>query len=162
MRPSTGGRHVNWKIVVIGGVTYYAAFFLLSIIGSMFVHSPDGVLGPIYKEFAVFWRPELNADPPDMGALMKMWVPIGLLSSFLLAGIYSVICSSLAGAGWQRGLKFGVISWIFGAVAAMGYWGVLNLPNKIWFWWLVEGIWMHLIAGAVLGWVAQKVTPVNA
>jgi hypothetical protein len=153
---------MNWKIVFVGGVSYYAAFFLLSIIGSMFIHSPEGVLGPIYREFASFWRPELNMDPPDMAALMKMWVPIGLLSAFLMAGIYSVIRSSLAGAAWQRGLKFGVISWIFGAIAAMGYWGLFNLPNKIWFWWLVEGIWMHLIAGAVLGWVAQKLAPAQA
>jgi hypothetical protein len=120
------------------------------------------VLGPLYKEFASFWRPELNADPPDMVALMKMWVPIGLLSSILLAGIYSVIRSSFAGSGIVRGVKFGVVGWIFAAVAAMGYWGVLNLPNQIWTWWLIEGIWMHLIAGAVLGWVAQKVAPANA
>jgi hypothetical protein len=97
-----------------------------------------------------------------MVALMKMWVPIGLLSSFLLAGIYSVIRSSFTGSGIVRGLKFGVVGWIFAAVSAMGYWGVLNLPTRIWTWWLIEGIWMHLIAGAVLGWVAQKVAPANA
>lgn len=153
---------MNWKIVFIGGVAYYVVFFLLSMVGGSFIHSPEGVLGPLYKEFAVFWRPELNADPPDMVALMKMWVPIGLLSSFLLAGIYSVIRTSLIGSGIVRGLKFGVIGWIFAAVAALGYWGVFNLPNKIWAWWLIEGIWMHLIAGAILGWVAQKVAPTNA
>lgn len=153
---------MNWKIVFIGGVVYYAVFFLLSMVGGHFIHGPQGVLGEVYREFASFWRPELNAEPPDMVALMKMWVPIGLLSSFLLAGIYSVVRSSLAGSGLRRGLKFGVISWIFGAVAAMGYWGVLNLPNKIWFWWLVEGIWMQLIAGAVLGLVAQKIAPAKA
>lgn len=153
---------MNWKVVFIGGVAYYVAFFLLSIIGSMVIHSPDGVLGPIYKEFASFWRPELNAVPPDMAALMKMWVPIGLFSSFLLAGIYSIIRTSLAGTPVIRGLKFGVISWIFGLVSALGYWGVFNLPNKIWTWWLIEGIWMHLIAGIVLGFVAQKLVPVKS
>ena len=153
---------MNWKIVFIGGVAYYVAFFLLSIVGGSIIHGPDGVLGPIYKEFASFWRPELNADPPDMAALMKIWVPIGLLSSFLLAGIYSVVRSSLAGSGIVRGVKFGVISWIFGLVAALGYWGVFNLPNKIWAWWMIEGIWMQLIAGAVLGWVAQKIAPAQA
>jgi hypothetical protein len=150
---------MNWKIVFVGGVVYYATLFLLSIVGSMLIHSPDGVLGPVYKEFASFWRPELNMDPPDMMALMKMWVPIGLLSAFLLAGVYSVIRSSLTGSGLQRGLKFGVISWIFALVSTMGYWGVFNLPNDIWMWWLIEGIWMHLIAGAVLGLVAQKLAP---
>ena len=153
---------MNWKIVFIGGVVYYVVFFLLSMIGGQFIHGPEGALGEVYREFASFWRPELNTDPPDMVALMKMWVPTGLLSSILLAGIYSVVRSSLAGSGLLRGLKFGVMSWIFGAVAAMGYWGVLNLPNKIWFWWVAEGIWMQLIAGAVLGLVAQKIAPAKA
>lgn len=153
---------MNWKIVFIGGVVYYVVFFLLSMVGGNFIHGPEGVLGPVYREFASFWRPELNADPPDMAALMKMWVPIGLVSSFLLAGVYSVIRSSLTGSGLQRGLKFGVISWIFALVSALGYWGLFNLPNEIWFWWLAEGVWMHLITGAVLGWVAQKIAPANA
>ncbi|MGH8196711.1 MAG: hypothetical protein ACRETI_00915 [Steroidobacteraceae bacterium] len=153
---------MNWKIVFIGGVIYYLVLFLLSMVGGNLIHGPEGVLGPIYREYAAFWRPELNADPPDMVALMKMWVPIGLLSSFLLAGIYSVIRSSLTGSGLVRGVKFGVIGWIFALVAALGYWGVFNLPNTIWTWWLAEGIWMHLIAGALLGWVAQKIAPANA
>ncbi len=153
---------MNWKIVFIGGVVYYLTFFLLSMVGGSFIHSPEGVLGALYKETASFWRPELQAEPPDMLALMKMWVPVGMLSSFLLAGIYSVIRSSLMGSAVVRGVKFGVIGWIFSAVAVMGYWGVFNLPTRIWAWWLIEGIWMHLIAGAVLGWVAQKVAPVKA
>jgi hypothetical protein len=153
---------MNWKIVFIGGVAYYFTFFLLSMIGGSFIHGPEGVLGPLYRELPSFWRPELNSNPPDMAALMKMWVPIGLLSSFLLAGIYSAIRSSFAGSGIVRGVKFGVVSWTFGLVAALGYWGILNLPNKIWAWWLIEGIWMHLIAGAVLGWVAQKIAPANS
>jgi hypothetical protein len=153
---------MNWKIVFIGGLVYYVTIFVLSMVGGTLIHSPEGVLGPIYREFSEFWRPELNATPPDMAALMKIWVPVGLFSSFLLAGIYSVIRSSLTGSGVARGVKFGVISWIFTAVVTMGHWGVFNLPNKIWAWWLIEGIWMHLIAGAVLGWVAQKLAPAHA
>ena len=150
---------MNWKIVFIGGVAYYVAFLLLSFVGGAFIHSPDGVLGPLYRETAQFWRPELSAVPPDMASLMKLWIPLGILSSLLLAGIYSVIRSSFTGSGLVRGMKYGVVGWIFGLVAALGYYGVFNLPGKIWSWWLFEGIWMHLIAGAALGWVAQKVAP---
>ena len=153
---------MNWKITFIGGIAYYATFFLLSMIGGSLIHGPEGVLAAVYRDYASFWRPELNAVPPDMASLMKLWVPIGLLSSVLLAGVYSAIRSSFSGSGLVRGVKFGVVSWIFGLVAALGYWGILNLPNKIWAWWLIEGIWMHLIAGAVLGWVAQKIAPANA
>lgn len=153
---------MNWKIVFGGGAAYYLTFLLLSFVGGSFIHSPEGVLGPLYREFASFWRPELNATPPDMAALMKLWVPVGILSSLLLAGVYSTIRSSFTGSGVARGLKFGVVGWIFGLVAALGYWGVFNLPNKIWAWWLIEGIWMHLIAGAVLGLVAERLSPARA
>ena len=150
---------MNWKIVFVGGVAYYATFFLLSMIGGNLIHGPEGVLADAYRDYASFWRPELNAVPPDMASLMKKWVPIGLLSSCLLAAVYSAIRPAFAGSDVVRGLKFGVVGWIFGLVAALGYWGILDLPNKVWTWWQLEAIWMHLIAGAVLGWVAGKVAP---
>lgn len=153
---------MNWKIVLVGGLAYYVVFFLLSFVGGSVIHSPEGVLGPLYPEFASFWRPELNATPPDMAAMLKMWVPTGILSSLLLAGVYSVVRSSFAGTGWVRGLKFGIVAWIFGLVSALGYWGLFNLPTKIWVWWLAEGVWMNLIAGAVLGFVAEKLSPAKA
>lgn len=153
---------MNWKIVFVGGFVYYLVFLLLSFVGGAFIHSPEGVLGPLYREFATFWRPELNATPPDMVGLLKIWVPVGLLSSFLLAGVFSVIRSSFAGSGLARGVKFGVVSWIFALISALGYWGLFNLPNKIWAWWLIEGIWMHLAAGAVLGFVADKLSPTRS
>lgn len=154
---------MNWKIIIIGGVAYYAAMFIVSMGTGYFIHSPEaGVLAETYRATASFWRPELNQDPPDMAALMPMWITIGLIGTFLAAGVYSVIRSSLTGAGWQRGLKFGVIAVIFALINMLGYWGVFNLPNQIWQWWFVEGVVMQLVGGIVLGIVAQKLAPANA
>jgi len=150
---------MNWKIVFVGGLVYYVAMFAVSMVSGYFIHSPEGVLAEAYKATASFWRPELNMDPPDMMALMKIWIPTGLLSAFLAAGIYSVIRSSLTGPGWQRGLKFGVIAAIFAIINALAYWGVFNLPNEIWQWWVIDGIILHLVGGTVLGLVAQKLAP---
>jgi hypothetical protein len=150
---------MNWKIVLIGGVAYYVAMFAVSFVTGYFIHSPDGVLFETYRATASFWRPELNADPPDMGALMPMWVATGLVGAFIGAGIYSVVRSSLAGPAWQRGLKFGVIAALFAIVNALGYWGVFNLPNNIWQWWMTDAAILHLAGGTVLGIVAQKVAP---
>jgi hypothetical protein len=152
---------MNWKIVFVGGLVYYVAMFVVSFVTGYLIHSPEGVLAEAYKATASFWRPELNMDPPDMMAMMKIWVPIGLFSSFLGAGIYSVVRSSLAGPAWQRGLKFGVIAAIFAITNALGYWGVFNLPNEIWKWWVVEMLGLHLIGGVVLGVIAQKLAPAN-
>ncbi len=150
---------MSWKIVFVGGVVYYATMFILSFGTGYLIHSPDGVLGEVYKTTASFWRPELNMDPPDMMAMMKIWVPIGLISSFLAAGVYSVIRSSLSGAAWKRGLKFGVIASIFALIAALGYWSIFNLPDQVWKWWMVESVFLNLVGGIALGAVAQKLAP---
>ncbi len=151
---------MNWKIVLIGGLVFYVALFVVSMGTGHFIHSQEaGVLAEAYRATASFWRPELNASPPDMAAMFKMWIPSGLLGAFLGAGVYSVIRSSLTGAAWLRGLKFGVIVTVFAIINALGYRGVLNLPDQIWVWWTIGGTIANLLAGMALGWVAQKVAP---
>lgn len=151
---------MNWKIAVVGGIAAYAAMMIVSFGTGYFIHSPDaGVLAETYRATTAFWRPELNATPPDMMALMPMWVANGLIAAVIMAGIYSVVRSSLTGAAWQRGLKFGVIVTLFWIVNALGYWGVFNLPGRVWQWWGVEGAVLNLIGGVVLGIVAQKLAP---
>jgi hypothetical protein len=152
---------MNWKIVFIGGVAFYVTMFIVSFGTGYLIHSPEGVLFETYKATASFWRPELNADPPDMGALMPMWIATGIVSALIAAGIYSVVRSSLAGPAWQRGLKFGLIAALFGLINALGYRGVFNLPDDIWQWWIVDATVLHLVGGIVLGIVAEKVSPVR-
>ena len=153
---------MNLKIALIGGVAYYVTMFFVSFATGYFIHSPEGVLFETYQATASFWRPELNAVPPDMGALMPMWIATGLVSAFIAAGIYSVIRSSLTGAAWQRGLKFGVIAALFAVINAIGYRGVFNLPDVIWTWWIIDAVILHLAGGIVLGIVAHKIAPANA
>ena len=88
---------MNWKIVFIGGIAYYVAMFVVSFATGYLIHSPEGVLFETYKATAEFWRPELNADPPDMGALMPMWIATGLLGALIAAGIGTRPCGSSPG-----------------------------------------------------------------
>jgi hypothetical protein len=151
---------MNWKIAIIGGIVAYVAMFVVGFGTGYFIHSPEaGVLAEAYKATASFWRPELNAVPPDMAALLPMWITNGLIGAVIVGGIYSVVRSSLTGAAWQRGLKFGVIVALFALVNLLGYWGVFNLPGKIWQWWFIEGTILNLVGGVVLGIVAQKLAP---
>jgi len=154
---------MDWKIVFIGGAVYYVALFMLSTAVGIVIHDPQsGILADAYAATLSFWRPELFQDKPDPGLLLKMWIPSGLLGAFLAAGIYSVVRSSLVGAAWMRGLKFGVISALFAMIGVLGYRGVFNLPDQIWAWWTVGAVVMYLPAGIVLGWIAQKLAPAGA
>ncbi len=153
---------MNWKTVFIGGVVYYIALFTVSMVSGHFIHSPEaGVLAEAYRATASFWRPELNMNPPDMSLMLTMWIPSGLIGAVLLAGVYSVVRSSLTGPGWQRGLKFGFIAVIFCIVNVLGYRGVFNLPDPIWVWWVIGSVIANLLAGIVLGWIAEKLSPAH-
>lgn len=151
---------MNWKIAIIGGIVAYVAMFVVGFGTGYFIHSPEaGVLAETYRATASFWRPELNAVPPDMMALMPMWITTGIIGAVIIGAIYSIVRSSLTGAAWQRGLKFGVVVALFGLVNLLGYWGVFNLPNNVWQWWFIEGTILNLVGGIVLGIVAQKIAP---
>ena len=148
---------MNLKVVLIGGVVYYAAQWLVGMVTGPLIH--NGVLVEAYQATAAFWRPELARQPPDMAALLPLWITTGLIGAFLSTAIYMWIRPALSGTGWQRGVKFGVIAFVFQLVATLGFQGVFNLPMQIWVWWSIEAVAYLLIGGAALGWVAQKLAP---
>ena len=145
------------KCIIVGGLVFWIASNIIGFGLGPVIH--EGVLEPIYAANADFWRPELNQDPPDMAALMPRWIAGGLLSSFIFAGIFGVVRSSLAGAPWMQGFKFGVIAALFMCMFCIGWSGIFDLPDRLWIWWAGESFLYNLPAGAALGWVAGKIAP---
>lgn len=148
---------MNWKVVVLGGLAYFVTVFIVSMVTGMVIH--EGVLGEAYDTTASFWRPELNADPPDMGALMPMWIFSGLVTSLVIAAIYSLIRPAFRGPGWRKGLSYGLLLTAFTAAYHLGLSGYFNLPGEIWGWWSIDALLLFAAGGAVLGLVADKVSP---
>ena len=147
----------NIKVILLGGLAMYVAEFILSMATGGIIH--EGVLEELYIANSSFWRPELNQDPPDMAALMPMWITTGLITTFIMVAIFDNIRSALDGSGMMKGVKFGFIVFLFSAYFSAGWSGVFNLPGMIWFWWNVEALVMYLVGGAVLGLVAAKLSP---
>lgn len=149
---------MNWKVVVIGGIVFYIVTFILGF----FVAGPllhDNVLKPIYEGYTEFWRPELNQDPPDMMSLLPRWIAVGLLGALVIAALYDKVRGCFSGAGWRRGLVFGLWMAILNFVIMLAWSGVFALPLGLWLWWSVEGFVNYMIGGAVLGLVAAKLAP---
>jgi hypothetical protein len=90
-----------------------------------------------------------------------MWITIGLLTAFILAGIYGVFRAALSGPAWQRGLKFGIAIWLLNASLMAGWSGVFNLPANLWVWWAVDAAIYVIVGSIVLGIVAEKLVPVG-
>lgn len=148
---------MNWKLILIGGIVFFIVQFLVSMVTGTVIHG--NVLAETYDATAGFWRPALNQEPPDMAALMPYWITTGLISAFILAGIYGVVRHAFAGAGWLRGVKYGFVLFLITATIMMGWSGVFNLPNHVWLWWMVDSLVLLVIAGAALGWIAEKLAP---
>lgn len=145
---------LDWKVIIGGGLVMYIGQFAASFITGPLIH--EGMLEPIYKATAQFWRPELMQEPPDMAALMPRWITVGLLTAFLHAAIYDNIRTAFSGSGLIKGLKFGlVIAFIYVGTNA-GWSGVFNLPDSIWGWWAAEGFVYFPLGGMLLGWFTEK------
>lgn len=151
---------LNFKVILLGGLAMYAAQFVLGILSGPLIH--EGVLAEPYRATASFWRPELMQDPPDMAALLPQWITVGLIASFIVAGIFDTIRGGLNGSTTIRGLKYGVILFLVHLCVAAGFSGVFNLPNVIWLWWSVESLAYYLVGGLVLGWVTGVLTRTGA
>jgi hypothetical protein len=93
---------------------------------------------------------------------LPRWIAANLFAAFVTAGVYGCIRSVFKGPGWKKGLKFGEMVSLLTVPLYLGLSGVFNLPDKIWMWWSIELPAYHLAAGAVLGWLAQKLVPEEA
>jgi len=147
----------NLKVILLGGLAYYVTQFVISMASGPIIH--DNVLNDLYRANASFWRPELNQDPPDMAALLPLWITTGLVTAFIITGIFDNIRSALGGSAAVKGTKFGFIVFLFSACFSAGWSGIFSLPYEIWIWWNVEALVVYLVSGAVLGFVASKLSP---
>ncbi|HEX4954084.1 MAG TPA: hypothetical protein VF017_11895 [Thermoanaerobaculia bacterium] len=147
----------RWRFVILGGLAFYVSQFVLGFATGPLIH--NGVLKETYKQHSGLWRPELNQDPPDMAALMPMWIPRGILAAFIIAWVFSEVRSGMSGPGWKRGLRGGFWLFLIWVTFALGYSGIFNGADKIWAWWGAEMLVAYLLPGAVLGWISDKLSP---
>lgn len=145
------------KVIFMGGLAFYVVQWIVSMITGTVIH--EGVLTELYMANASFWRPELNQVPPDMAALMPRWIATGLITTFVLTGIYDNIRAALDGSGMVKGMKYGFILFLFSACFSAGWSGVFNLPEMLWVWWNVEALVIYLVGGAALGLAVDKLSP---
>ena len=144
----------NIKLILLGGLVFYIVQWVEAMGTGFFIH--EGVLEPVYKSVPEFWRPELNADPPDMMGLMPYWITTGLIGAFVGVFVYDNIRSALSGSNVIKGLKFGFFMALIYAAFGASYSGIFNLPGSIWLWWGIEGFIFYLVSGMALGWVTGR------
>jgi hypothetical protein len=141
---------LNARNILLGGFVFYLAQWVFGILTGVLLH--EGILEPMYQATPAFWRPELQQEPMDMGALMPRWIAVGLITTFIFTAIYDNIREAFHGSGPIRGAKFGfVLALLYGSTMA-GWSGIFNLPDLLWFWWALEGFYLYVTSAAVMGW----------
>lgn len=145
---------MNWKLILIGGVAFWLVTNLLGFATGPLIHT--GKLDPIYRANEAFWVPALNQDPPDIAAMMPIWLRNSLIASLVYAAIYGMVHPSLGAPGWRRGLTFGLILAVLAAVSYLSFSGLFNLPDELWLWWALEALVVLGVGGVVLGWVGER------
>ena len=63
---------------------------------------------------------------------------------------------ALGVSAWLKGMKYGVILFLFSLCMSAGWPGVFNLPETTWAWWNTENLVYYLVGGAALGWVTAE------
>ena len=148
---------MNWRLTLIGGVVFWLVTNILGMfVTGILIHQK--ILDPVYQAHESFWLPELTQDPPDMAALMPRWLITSLVSSLVVAGVYSLVGGSFNGPGWSRGMKWGLC---LGIITAMSYFamsGVFALPLQMWIWWGIEAVILFILGGAAMGWAGERFT----
>ena len=146
---------MNWKLVLIGGIVFWLATNILGMfVTGLLIH--EKILDPVYQDHELFWLPELRQDPPDMAALTPRWMLTSFVSSFVVAGIYSLVGDSFTGPGWSRGLKWGLCLGIFTAVSYFAMSGLFDLPLQMCIWWGIDALILFIAGGTAMGWVGER------
>jgi hypothetical protein len=144
---------MKWKCIIIGGLVFWLVANVLSFATGPIIH--QGALDADYRANSAFWRPELSQDPPDMAALMPVWLLNSLIVSLIVAWLYCR-CRCGDGPGWRRGMGFCLGLGIFACGSYLAMSGVFNLPSRIWIFWGIEALIIYLVAGAAMGWAVGK------
>ncbi|MBT8143050.1 MAG: hypothetical protein KJO55_00010 [Gammaproteobacteria bacterium] len=148
---------MNWKVVIGGGLAFFAVSFLVGSVTGMVIHT--GILTEPYQATSQFWRPELRQDPPDIAALMPLWIFNGIVLSLVIAALYNLVRPAFTGAGWKKGLTWGLMLATFVAAYHMSQSGNFDLPGTIWVWWTIDVLILFALSGIALGVVADKLAP---
>ena len=146
---------MNWKLIVIGGLVFWLVTNILGLgVTGPIIH--NSILDPMYRATEMLWIEPLRQDPPDLAAVMPRWIVVSLISSLVVAGLYSCLRKAFEGPGWKCGMTWGLYMGIFSFVTLLGYSGVIALPMTIVVWWGVDGLILFVLGGAAMGWAGER------
>ena len=146
---------MNWKLIIIGGLVFWLVTNVLGLgVTGPIIH--EMILDPLYMANESLWIEPLRQDPPDMAAVMPRWIVVSLISSLVVAGLYSCLRNSFEGPGWKCGMTWGFYLAILSCVTLVSYSGVIALPMTIVIWWSIDGLVLFLLGGAAMGWAGER------
>ena len=153
---------MNIKLIVLGTIAYFVTAQIIGAVTGMLIHGEGGMLEATYRAYAAMWRPELNETPPNLGALMPLWLTSSLINSLLVTIAFCLVRPALQGGVAAQGIKFGVIAALFMAGLYGMYFGIFGLPGALWLIWGLEGLLIYSLGGIALAAIGNKLAPAES
>ncbi len=103
----------------------------------------------VYKLPPNIWR-----TPEEMASVSSLlWTNlIGLAVALIFVKIYAYLHKALHGEGAKKGMKYGLIIWLVGALSGMAALPFyMTVANTVVIYWIISALALNLINGAIVG-----------
>lgn len=144
------------RFIVLGGLAYFVVANIVGAVTGQLIHGEGGFLEALYRANEAMWRPELNQKPPDLGALMPLWISVGLINSLIVAAVYNLFANAMRGGPIANGLRFGAGAGLIMIGLYASYFGIFALPATIWVTWAIEGLVIYSLGGITLAFIGRR------
>jgi len=125
-------------------------YILVSLAGGILFGVMDGLINanPLAQRLNAVYKPIARASVNAPAGIV-----IDLLYGFVMAGLFLLLHKSLpGGAGWLKGISFGLLAWFFRVVmAALSQWMMFKVPAGSLVYALLTGLVEMLVIGVLFG-----------
>jgi hypothetical protein len=135
---------MNAKRIVISGVVVW-------IVSSIFFYLTCGWLFKwVYKLPPNIWR-DWATMQASAGNLIGAHV-IGIIRALLFVLVFAIICKGIPGKGVTKGIVYGVLVWLVGALTGMASMPFyMTIATGVVIYWIIQQLVLGVINGAIVG-----------
>lgn len=132
----------DWKKILIASVAIwiFGIVFMMLTCASLFQW--------VYSLPPNIWQPAEIIMSPNNMLISNVW---GFIVSVIFVWVYALIAKSLPGKGIMKGVWYGIVLWLTGALSGMASMSLyMTINTTVVVYWVVQALVSNLIRGAIV------------